>query len=200
MTEQEPLVWVEEEGDREQELLLLRDRVVRLEEEARRWQEKYETERKKRLRIGPYAPRRGLRGPPAPKLYTIRGENGWDKEVWLYRTDIIIEAIGIAPRNFEYWIKFGIIPEVDYRTSNNVRLWTKEQVELIIAVVEKYKKNGNIIGRVFGRKRSTQIREEILEQWESINPTKAYPDSARRRRHYPNLGNLPKVIRKGKKA
>lgn len=179
-------IWVPDE-DQEKEILELRARVTKLEHAVLVWKGRWRKERDRRLNLdwdgrdSPWQPRR-------PRLYTIVRDDLSETEEWLYSTDVITEALDVPGRNFCHWLKWGVIPDSDYRTTDRRRLWTREQVLLILEVVERHRGRGkNREGKHFTVEGlRDEIREELHSRW--VRPADVTPYPCRRKRRHPDPG------------
>jgi hypothetical protein len=146
----------------EEEVIALRAENERLRHEAKTWKGQWRSERDHRLRIGKYAPVK-FRSPPAPRLFTVtNADGGTERQEWLYTSDVITSGIGICDYTLRMWIDKGRVPESPFRGLDNKRLWTKQQVELLLEVVDKYRQNGRLMWS------EQAIKEEIHARWEHV--------------------------------
>jgi hypothetical protein len=67
------------------------------------------------------------------KTYTVGG-----KDLKLYTIGHLCERLERENQTIRKWEKDGLIPPAQYRSKTGKRLYTKEQIEAIAGVVEKF--------------------------------------------------------------
>ena len=86
-----------------------------------------------------------------PKTYIIDG-----KELEMFTMGELADRLDRQGQTLRKWEKQGIIPQAIYRSGSNRRLYTRNQIEAIVEVVEKYQiKQGQPIPHAF--------KEEVAE-------------------------------------
>lgn len=92
-----------------------------------------------------------------PKKYIVDG-----KEKELYSISVMAEKIERQRQTVRLWEKRQVIPPAKYRTSSGARLYSKEQINVLSRLVNKYDLKQ-------GKKIPEEFREEVFSSFKNVD-------------------------------
>lgn len=93
-----------------------------------------------------------------PREYIING-----KEFELYTIGELADRLDRQRQTLRKWEREGIIPQAQYRSKTGRRLYSKEQIQAVVEIVDKYNlKQGQAIPKEF--------IEEVHAKFHEVSP------------------------------
>lgn len=83
-------------------------------------------------------PKPRIRRPMRPKKRSIEVE-GTSREVWMYTSGALSQALDRQTQTLRLWEKQGIMPTALYRDTRGRRLYTEDQVRGIVALFREFR-------------------------------------------------------------